>query len=351
MAEAPRPESVSVLIDGERVEHWSEIEIVDSLDEFSTVKLVAPFEAESSELRELFRPFTFKPLKVFVGEDVQFTGTLVGVDPRITPEERSVEVTAIALPGVLVDCNSPATAVPLEFKKVDLRTIALALLAPFDLTVEFPHDPGPVFEKVKVEIDQKLMAFLVELAKQRNQVISNTAEGAFLCWRSVEEGNPVARLQQGIPPVRAVSASFNPQEYFSEMTGFASAKRGRKGSKHTELNPWLREVLRPSSFKLNDTEKGDAPEETRSRMARMFGNMAAYTVEDLPTWRDSQGDLWRRNTTVTLLSPDTMVYRETELLVRQVTLKQTAERYSATLGLVLPGAFSAKLPTQLPWME
>ncbi len=351
MADAPLPESVSVLIDGERVEHWSEIEITDSLDAFSTVKLVAPFEAERAEFRELFRPFSFKPVSVFIGDDVAFKGKMVGVDPRISPDERSVEVTAIALPGVLVDCNAPATSVPLEFKRVDLKTIARALLEPFALDIDFPDDVGAPFEKVKVEVDQKLIAFLIELAKQRTQVLANTAEGALLCWRSVAPGNPVARLEQGKAPVSAVSASFNPQEYFSEMTGFASTKRGRKGSKHTEQNPWLREVLRPSSFKLDDTEKGDAPEETRARMARMFGNMAAYTVEDLPTWRNAEGALWRRNTTVTLLAPDVMVYRETELLVRQVTLKQTASRYSATLGLVLPGAFSAELPKQLPWME
>jgi prophage tail gpP-like protein len=81
----------------------------------------------------------------------------------------------------------------------------------------------------------------------------------------------------------------------------------------------------------------------------MIASVVTYTVEDLPTWRDPSGALWRVNTTVTLLAPEAMVYRETELLIRAVAFKQTAEIETATLTLVLPGTFGGQLPTSLPW--
>jgi prophage tail gpP-like protein len=151
--------------------------------------------------------------------------------------------------------------------------------------------------------------------------------------------------------VSSVSASFSPQDYFSELTGFAQKKKRKAAAKWTELNPWLREILRPNSFKLDDAERGDAPEATKAKLARMFGNMASFQIDDLPTWRDPQGDLWEPNTTITLLAPEVMCYRRVELLIREVVLKQSATSETASLNLVLPGSFSGVAPTELPWDE
>lgn len=83
----------------------------------------------------------------------------------------------------------------------------------------------------------------------------------------------------------------------------------------------------------------------------MFGNMVSYVVEGIPTWRDPKGNLWRPNTTITLKAPEAMIYRETEFLIRNVTLRQDAQSKTATLGLVLPGAFSGETPSRLPFEE
>jgi hypothetical protein len=102
-------------------------------------------------------------------------------------------------------------------------------------------------------------------------------------------------------------------------------------------------------MRLGDTESADVPKAVRAAVGRMVASVVSYTVEDLPTWRDPQGALWTPNRTVTLLAPEAMVYRETELLIRSVTLKQNPEAETATLGLVLPGTFGGQLPEALPW--
>ena len=349
MAKSDHAESVSILIDGQTIGNWSDLELTDSLDAFSTAGFTAPFEAEREEFRALFRPFSFKPVRIFVDDEPLFTGTLLGVHPRAEPGRRWVEVTAIALPGVIEDCTRPGDAVPHEFKKLTLQDIAKQLLANFEITDDFRDGAGSAFDKVKIDVDKKIIEFLVELAKARNLLLSNTPDGALLCWHARAPGDPVARLIGGLPPVGKVEAEFSPQEYFSEITGFAAAKRGRKGSKYTALNPFLEGVLRPTAFRLDNTEKGDAPEETKARMGRMLANVAAYTIEDMPTWRDPQGDLWQANTTVLVTAPDAMIYNEYELLIRRVRRKQDAERWQASLDLVLPGAFSGDMPAKLPW--
>lgn len=344
-------EDVSVIIDQQRYGFWSDVEVRLPIDSFSTVSFSAPFEPVRAEFRATFRPFTFKPLEVRIGDSVLFNGTMVGVHPNFTANERKVDVTGYALPGVLDDCSAPGKSVPLEFKKVKLRVIAQTLARPFGLSVQFNADDGAPFDKVALEESKKIFEFLTELAQQRNLVLTNTTDGVLLCWKSVEPGNPVASLVEGVPPVTSVSASFSPQEYFSEITGFASAKRGRKGSKYTQKNPHLPGVLRPMSFRLDDTEKGDAPEETRAKLGRMFATVCEVTVEDLPTWRDPSGELWAPNTTIMLEAPSAMVYRPYEFLVRAVTFKQSAEKETATLELVLPGSFSGTIPATLPWQD
>lgn len=345
----PKPDDVGVVIDGTEFRHWSELEIALSIDQFSTVSFTAPFEADRREFRQTFRPFTFKPLKVTLGGQAMFTGTLVGVHPRAEANSSSVEVNGYALAGVLDDCTAPAATAPHEFKKLKLGAIASAVCKPFGLTVQMRDDAGSRFEKVKLEEDRKVLDFLIELAQQRNLVITNTPDGMPMFWKSVTTGSPVARLNGNESPITTVSASFSPQEYYSEITGFAGARRGRRGGKWTERNRWLSNVLRPLSFKLDNTEKGDAPEETRAKLGRMFANAASFTIDNLPTWRDPSGDVWAPNTTVMLLAPNAMVYRETELLIRKVTLRQRADSRTASLELCLPGVFSAEVPPSLPW--
>jgi prophage tail gpP-like protein len=319
------------------------------MDSFSSVTFRAPFEPDKRDFREVFKPFTFKPLEIRIEQSVMFTGTLVDVAPDFDADSSEVVVTAYSLPAVLGDCTAQGEKVPHEFKKIGFEEIAKTLAAPFGIRVRMLAEGGSVIDKAKLDTGEKIFEFLIKLAQQRSLILSSTPEGELLCWRSVEAGNPRARIMQGEQPLVSIKASFSPQDYFSEITGFASEKRRKEGSRYTARNPWLTTVIRPFSFRLDDTERGDAPAETKNKLARMFGNMASWSIEDLPTWRDPQGDLWEPNTTILVTAPKAMIYRETELLIRTVRFKQSAGSYTADLEVVLPGAFSGDVPKVLPW--
>jgi prophage tail gpP-like protein len=343
-------EKVTLLIDGKRFEHWHELELTLSMATFATCAFKAPFEPEYQAFRETFKPFAFTPLEILVDDDLLFRGTMVGVHPSQDAARSEVEVTGYALPAVLDDCNAPGDTVPHEFKKVDLRTIAAALADPFGIGTKFEAGPGKVFTKAKLDEDKTIFAFLTELAQQRSLVFTNTPEGLLLCWQSVDVGNPVGVFVVGNEqPLTKISASFNPNDYFSQITGFGRSKRKGTGAQHTEKNPWLPDVLRPNTYKVPDTDPADVPEATRAQLGRMFANMASFTLDDVPGWRDPSGALWQPNTTIKLTAPRVMIYRRSELLVKSVTLKQTATSETASFELVLPGAFNGRVPEFLPW--
>lgn len=351
-------EDFGLEIDQQVFRFWESCRAKRSLDTFSTVEFSAPFEAERREFRETFRPFKFQPVVFKSGDQRLFTGRVVGVNPSIEPNKRSVSVTAYALPGVLHDCTAPvknpitgASFFPLEFRKLKLQAIASILCAPFGMEVDFRGEDGAAFDKVKLDPTKKIFEFLVDLAQHRNFVLTDNTIGQLLCWRSVEPGNPVARLKGTEQPVTKIEASFSPQEYYSEISGFAPTKRGRSGGEpQTVRNPWLPDVLRPRNERFDKIEKADARASAEGMMGRMFAEMVSYKV-DVATCRQPDGELWRPNTTVTLHAPDVMIYRETELLVRDVEYNVAKDSASAQLTLVLPGVFDGKIPETLPWNE
>lgn len=349
-APAATDDEVAILIDGQRFRFWDRVRVTRSIDTMDTVEFGAPFDADAPGFRETFRPFSFKPVVITVGGTPLFTGTMVAVSPAVENSQKIVSVSGYSLPGVLNDCTSPASTYPLEFDNQGLREISAALASPFGIAVEFQADQGAVFERVASEPGKKVLAFLTELAKQRNLVISSTTRGKLLFSQSIESGTPVARLQQGSAPVMAVTPFFSPQEYYSHITGIEPVIVGLAGSQFTVKNPRLQGVTRPITFNAPDTLDADVKAAVESKAGRMFGNMASYSVR-VATWRDPQGNLWEPNTIVKLLAPEAMIYNEYTFVIRSVEFEREGRKETATLNLVIPGSFSGKVPESLPWED
>lgn len=343
-------DEVAILIDGKRFRFWDTVRITRAIDTMDTVEFGAPFDAEAPGFKDTFRPFSFKTVVITVGGSPLFTGTMVTVNPVIENARKIVSVSGYSLPGVLNDCTSPASSFPLEFDNQGLREIATALVAPFGISVEFLADQGAVFERVASEPGKKVLAFLTELAKQRNLIISSSSRGKLVFLQSSESGQPVARLQQGSAPVLSVTPLFNPQEYYSHITGIEPVVVGLPGSQFTVKNPRLEGVTRPFTFNAPDTLDADVKAAVEAKAGRMFGNMASYSVR-VATWRDPSGNLWEPNTPIKLLAPDAMIYSEYEFTIRSIEFSRDRATETATLNLVIPGSFSGKIPGALPWDE
>jgi prophage tail gpP-like protein len=241
----------------------------------------------------------------------------------------------------------PASAYPLEFRKQTLEQIARTMLEPFGLGVSVEADIGPVFDKVAPKPTQRVLPFLANLAHQRGVIISNTPQGNLLFRQSVQAGNPVATLKQGVSPLVNVVPQINELSYYSHITALKPRKVGSKGSQFTVGNSLIGPVLRPYTFQVRDAKKADAKIAANAKIGRMFGNAVQYRIE-LDTWRDPQGALWSPNTTIIVEAPDSKIYSPYEFLVRAVDLVRTPRSESATLKLTLPGAFSGEIPDTLP---
>lgn len=347
-AQVSRPDEVAVTIDGNRFRFWQSVRITRSIDAMDTVEFSAPFEPDAPGFKEAFRPFSYKSTTVLVNGEPLFTGTMVSVTPDLGNSQGTLSISGYSLPGVLNDCTFPASAYPIEYIDTTLKEIANIAAGTFGLSVEFDADAGPTFDFVAAEPSQKVLAFLSTLAKQRNFIITSTPAGSLRFLRSVNVGRPVGVLSQGISPVLSISPAFNPQNYYSHVTGLVPVIVGLDGTQFTVKNPHKMDALRPLAFNTEDLPDAEVQAAVNAKIGRMFGDAASYSV-NVATWRDPAGNLWEPNTTVKLIAPRVMIYSEYEFLIRSVVFNRDRASETATLSLVLPGAYSGEIPEALPW--
>lgn len=344
---AARENEVSITLGGHRFRFWTTMRLNKAMDRFDTFELSAPFEPDNDLFRLVFQPFTFLEAVLFIGGDQRYTGVNVNTAARVGIDGNVVTSSGYSLPGVWNDCTMPGSSFPLEYDGMNLQQIATALARPFGLTPSFTADAGPTFDRVALEHTTKVLSFLKKLAQQRKLVISNDRFGRPV-FQQETDAAPIQTLEQGQSPVREITPTFDPQEYFSHVTAITPAYTGVEGSQYTATNPFLRGVLRPIAFDAPDTFGADAKSTAEAKLGRMFANSLSYKI-DLAGWRDANGNEWEPNTKVKLLAPGAMVYTATEFLIREVELERNASEDISTLTLVLPGAFSGKAPEALPW--
>ena len=352
-APAETGEETALLVNGQRFRFWSDIRITRTLDSMDTLGFSAPFDPADASVRATFRPLSFQPAQVTVGGEPLFTGTLVNVNPRLEPKERTVDVSGYSIPGVMGDCTAPASAYTveasqLEFNGQSLREIATTLAGLFSVGVVFDGDPGEPIERVALSATDRVLSFLIAEAQQQNLVVSSTPTGQLLFQQSAAPGVPVARLVEGSSPLVTVTPFFSPQEYYSDITGIEPVGTGTAGSQFTVPNPRLLGVLRPLTFQASDVQAGGIVDAVQSKAGRMFASAISYRAT-VATWRDGSGNLWRPNTTVSLLAPGAMVYNEFDFILRGIEFIRSGKSETAVLDLMLPGALSGQIPEVLPW--
>ena len=341
---------IGLYIDNKKFIYWNDMHIRKSIDVIDVIGFGATFEPDNIEFRETFRPFSYKDIEVTVGNKRFFRGTMLNVIPMLGPKANTVSVDGYSLPGVMNDCMAPSSGYPYEYNNMELRRIAINVGILFNILVAFPAGRGAIFDRVALETNKKALVFLQELARQRNLIIKNNEDGDLVFLKSVDPGNPVARLEDGSSPLLSVSPALNAQQYYSDITGIEPSFLGLGGSQYTVKNKLLKNTLRPFVFELPDTVNADIPLAVNAKMGRMFANAISYNIA-VDTWRDSSGNYWEPNSTIILNAPRAMIYKDYEFIVRTVDFYRDKNSETASMNLVLPGAFNGKIPEKLPWVE
>jgi prophage tail gpP-like protein len=343
--------AISILIDNNLFSFWTEYSITFEIDTFDTFSFSAPFNSSINIYRESFRPFSYKPVAIYYGQELIFTGVLLADETTLEPDEKSISISGYSKPGVLNDCHMPISSFPLEFNNQTLQQIAKVLCKVYGIVPVFLLSAGNPFEKVSIDIETDIFSFLSDLAEQRELLFSNNIKGEAIFFKP-ETGNAVASFKQGELPLISCSSSFDPQNFYSHITGITQTTADKKSASYTYKNNYLikKGINRYYNFIAEDIKDSEIKKTTLSKAGRMFGESVSYELK-VQGHRDRNGNLLKKNTIIDLLAPGAMIYNEFELLIKSLTMSRTDEGDISEMELVLPGSYSGKIPEVFPWEE
>ena len=182
---------ISVVINGVRFTGWTDVSFTRVMDSFGSFQLNSVWEPDNKAVRELFKPFQYQNVAIFEGAELLFNGTMMPPIPSQSPTGRTINASGYSLPGVINDCNAPVSALPLESDEQNLQQVAQSLLEPFGIPVEFDGDAGGSFQREAIKPADKIFQYLINLAQQRQLIITDTPDGACKFQSETTTGQPV----------------------------------------------------------------------------------------------------------------------------------------------------------------
>lgn len=341
-------DDVALSIDGVRFSAWTDVRIQRSVDAVTSVSFISPFDTENPQAVRKLRPFSYSAAALSIGGRLFFNGVLMNVQPYVTDKSSTITATCYSAAGVLNDVTPPPSDFPVQYEGLNLRQIAERIAEPFGVGVVLNGDPGDSFDRVQLSPGQTCYDFLSKLSTQRGRTIRDDAQGNLVFYRADALSEPVAALKENAPPVISVAPQFDPQSYYSHITGLEAMVVGLPGGEFTVKNPSLSSQLRPFVFNVPDSVNAGVKAATEDKASRMLGAAAQWRVS-VAEWRDENGQLWEPGAVVDLEAPSAMVYRRYTFLIKSVTFITSSRQRYAELVLVLPDTYRGTLPGFLPW--
>jgi len=365
--QADSPDQTAIILDGTRIEQFSDESVLLTIDNVGNgFSFNVPFFPGTKIYRDLFRPFKYQELQIYIGGNLIINGTVEKIAPSVTDTSNSVNVQGRSKTGVLVDCTFEKDDT-MEFQKAALDEIANSVVSKFGIETSFPDGPGAIFEKAGPSSPtETVFNFLQNLSRQRSLLMSQNPAGELLFRRAKTSGVPVAELIEGQQGILISTASFDGTKRFSkyDVFGQESGKNDNFAQllaaiskKPAEVDVSSKDVtdnsifaIRPKSIQGNDTNQGN------------IENVATWTLTsdiagsiNIPigyeNWLRPDGQLWAENELILVQAPSIMIYKPHVLLIKSVNFQSTADSKTVELGLTIPEAYSGTVPEAFPWDE
>jgi prophage tail gpP-like protein len=343
-------QDVSIVIDGEKFTGFTSYELTLAYDTFDMFSFMAPYDPALKELREIIKPFTFKPCEVYYNDALLFKGSLLTPDPELTDKSSEITLQGYPLCGVLNDCMVPPTKYPLQCMGINMKGIAEAACEPYSIPVIFEGEVGPDFTEVSIEPTDKILDFLSRLAKQRNLLFTNNEKGQLVFFNPQKEKAFISFVE-GEAPLISVKTKFNAQDFFSHVTGFGKTEAEYPSVSYTFENKYLinKGIIRHHSLTIEDVETiADLENAVKAHAGRMFADCVNFELS-CENHTNEKGEIFKKGMTVCVCAPSAMILRETNFIARSIKLSRTTKGKTTDMTLVLPGSYTGEIPEALPW--
>jgi prophage tail gpP-like protein len=284
---------------------------------------------------DLLSPPAYPTAEIYLGGVKMFTGRLYQRKPKFS--KSGCYRTLIGW-SPIADAIDSAVTPPLEANNVTLQVHAMALLAPFGLTVTWLGGTDLPFTRATPKREDTVFEHLARLAKQRGLLIMSGSNGEVV-FQQIATGEPVAFFEEGVPPFDEAEIDLDGRKWFGQYVCYTKAPRGNKQATAVDDRfPIARRTI------VNAPDGSDADMKTTAEWEarKRFADGIAFQHQ-VPSWWTNAtplGVLWEPNQLVRVTSPTMFLPNGFDFLTRSVEYRFDAgEGTRATLDLVSPTAF------------
>jgi len=321
------------------------------------------WEGEERKLHRLLKPFNYQVAEVYLGGVLVVRGFLYNVSRTVSAGGYVCSLEGFSKTADLVDS---VVQPPYEVKKVTLKQRLEDLLEPYDIDLMFDIDDTEVFPVVKASDGATIFSHVAELASHRAAILTSVPSGSLRVTRAKSEGKSVGTLEEGVPPLLELSASYNGRDRFQVYTGKAEIQR-KKGARkkkgaptHAFASAKDPGVSRPrhATFSRPFATPGNIQQLANWERSKALAEAVSIKAKVAGWYIPGSDDvLWEENTLVSLvsrslfldtvftgaeMSPTDPFAFSQQLLVKSADLRLGADGCSTELELVHAKSYSGE---------
>jgi prophage tail gpP-like protein len=339
----------------------------------STFKFDFFFDPDNIEHKELACIGHYHIATLKDGDDLIMTGYVLSEVFTDAPNNELVAIAGYSLPGVLQDCQIPIgeprswiDVTKKQFAKIvnkvwpgtlqsdglTLKEIAEKILNPFGLEMVIDASVSSAmnetYDENTAKEKQTAKSYLSQLAAQKNIIITDDKHGRVVFTRPGANKQPIFHFERGksmIPGTKFV-LSFNGQGMHSHIKVVQQQDIDDEiaASEDKIENPYVPIVFRPCVTVQNSGDANDTQQSAKNVLSKELKNFTLTIETD--RWRVN-GHIFMPGDIISVTNPKVYLYKKSNWLIEEVTLKGDAEKTVATLKCVIPETYNGQTPKYL----
>lgn len=318
----------------------------------STFSFSGVFDPDNELHRSLFRPLNYPTIEIYsiAQNEKVLTGVILNIKTMSEAKKKVITFSGYSTTGVLMDCTIPTESYPLEFNGLTMQEIIEKLLLPFNLRLVIDNDGGvasEVIDEVTAETGQTVFSFLVELAAQRNLILSHNVHGNLVLTKTRTNVLSIATYRDEIPATR-ISVSTNGQRIHSSITAIGQSDIFSDNATEQEVSNSLVRAFRPSVVSQSIGNDNTAVDVAKNARSRELTAIRAVIDSDRWEWlnndRNNRVDIASPNNIIDIISAENFLPNRTAFFVEEVTLNVDAKKESSVLSCVVPEVYNNEEP-------
>lgn len=348
-------ENVTITITGDlhEVIGWTGLQIIRGIDQASDAfSFTFPWQA-TEENKRRFVAYRTSQVQIKYGTETILTGVAEKYEPVASAQGINMTVNGRSRSGALLDISAgPPFELVGAFNAIARKIIPEArdkdgnkLGYPFVSVAASPDIVSGNGVVVEIEPGQTIYDVLSSIAAGRNLFAFPQSDGS-LIFKRIVTPNPVADISEGISPVVSVATTMDLTKRFYEYV-----VTNVSGSTVNTASAFDNGAAQDGRARYLTEASQDVDLQQAANFARSRGLMDSFTCSVTVSGWTVNGALWRPGMTVNINYPSAMIYRDSLLMVKRVTMQLDESGGAITeLELTFPQVFAGGAPEfPYPW--